>query len=77
LFQKLTDTAKDYLDRLMELIQKTALEAAKNMRIAYEKELEMIKFDFERTNRLQLEENMKNIDILEKDIKNIKERIRK
>jgi hemolysin D len=103
LFQKLTDTAKDYLDRLVKLIQKrtiaevskydiqkqyidasshlqmqkTALEAAKNMRIAYEKELEMIKFDFERTNRLQLEENLKNIDILEKDIKNIKERIRK
>jgi HlyD family type I secretion membrane fusion protein len=103
LFQKLTEAAKDYLDRLMILIkkqvmaqmakydiqkqyidasshlqmQKTALESAKNMRIAYEKELETIKFDFERTNRIQLEENLKNIDILEKDISNIRERIKK
>ncbi|GHT97436.1 HlyD family type I secretion periplasmic adaptor subunit [Alphaproteobacteria bacterium] len=103
LFQKLANTAKDYLDRLVKLInkkvlaemdkydiqkqyidassnlqmQKTTLESAKNMRIAYEKELETVKFDFERTNRLQLEENIKNIDILEKDINNIKERIRK
>jgi HlyD family type I secretion membrane fusion protein len=103
LFQKLTDTAKDYLDRLITLIrkkaiaemakydiqkqyidasshlqmQKTALESAKNMRIAYEKELETVKFDFERTNRIQLEENLKNIDILEKDINNLRERIKK
>jgi hemolysin D len=103
LFQKLADTAKDYLNRLLLLIskkvmaemakydiqkqyidasshlqmQKTALESSKNMRIAYEKELETVKFDFERTNRLQLEENLKNIDILEKDISNIQERIKK
>ncbi|MDR0556103.1 MAG: HlyD family secretion protein [Holosporaceae bacterium] len=81
LFQKLSDTAKDYLDRLIKLIgkkvmaemakyniqkqyidasshlqmQKTSLAAARNMRIAYEKELETIKCDFERANRLQLE----------------------
>jgi hemolysin D len=103
LFQKLSDTAKDYLDRLIKLInkkvmaemgkydiqkqyidasshlqmQKTALESAKNMRIAYEKELETVKFDFERTNRLQLEENLKNIDVLEKDINNLRDRIKK
>ncbi|MDR2781676.1 MAG: HlyD family secretion protein [Holosporaceae bacterium] len=103
LFQKLADAAKEYLDRLLQLIskkvmaeiakydiqkqyidasshlqmQKTALEVAKNIRIAYEKELETLRFDFERTNRLQLEENLKNIDILEKDINNIQERIRK
>jgi hemolysin D len=103
LFQKLSDTAKDYLDRLIKLIgkkvmaemakydiqkqyidasshlqmQKTSLAAARNMRIAYEKELETIKCDFERTNRLQLEENLKNINMLTKDINNLQERIKK
>lgn len=103
LFQKLSAAAKDYLDRMILLINKgvlaqlskydmqkqyidasshlqiqiTSLKAAKNMRIAYEQELGTIKHDFERTNRLQLEENIKNINVIEKDIKNLKERIKK
>lgn len=103
LFKKLSASAKDYLDRMILLINKgilaqlskydiqkqyidasshlqiqiTSLKAAKNMRIAYEQELKTIKHDFERTNRLQFEENIKNIDMLEKDIKNLKERIKK
>jgi hemolysin D len=72
------DIQKQYIDASSHLqMQKTALESAKNMRIAYEKELETVKFDFERTNRIQLEENLKNIDILEKDIHNLRERIKK
>jgi hypothetical protein len=46
------DIQKQYIDASSHLqMQKTALESAKNMRIAYEKELKTIKFDFERTNR--------------------------
>jgi HlyD family secretion protein/adhesin transport system membrane fusion protein len=72
------DIEKQYIDASSHLqMQKTALESAKNTRIAYEKELETVKFNFERTNRLQLEENLKNIDVLEKDINNIRERMKK
>ena len=72
------DIQKQYIDASSHLqMQKNALEAAKNTRVAHEKKLETAIFDFERTNRLQLQENLKNIDTLEKDIKNIKERIKK
>lgn len=72
------DMQKQYIDASSHLqMQITALRAAKNMRIAYEQELATVKHEFERTNRLHFEENIKNIDVIEKDIKNLKERIKK
>jgi HlyD family type I secretion membrane fusion protein len=58
-------------------MKKSSLKSTTNQRIAHEKDLESFISDFKRRNQLQLEKNIRNRDSVKKEIKNVKERLKK